>query len=111
MRDDQFFFFFLYNQGVKHFCDKHGLFLSQDLPFYTAGSGPNWGGMEVTFESGHDNQNESFKRTVKVSNSSSAQVDSLSKEGNIKISLSSIIYSNIDIGSDFMSLLDKFEHI
>ncbi|XP_027041695.1 tudor domain-containing protein 7-like [Pocillopora damicornis] len=44
------------------------------------GSGPNWGGMEVTFESGHDNQNESFKRTVKVSNSSSAQVDSLSKE-------------------------------
>ena len=21
-------FFFLYNQGVKHFCDKHGLFLS-----------------------------------------------------------------------------------
>ena len=52
----------------------------------------------MTFESGHENQNESFKRTVKVSNSSSAQVDSLSKEGNIKISLSSIIYSNIDIG-------------
>ena len=66
--------------------------------------------MEVTFESGHDNQNESFKRTVKVSNSSSAQVDS-SKEGNIKISLSSIIYSNIDISSDFMSLLNKFERI
>ena len=65
----------------------------------------------MTFESGHDNQNESFKRTVKVSNSSSAQVDSLSKEGNIKISLSSIIYSNIDIGSDFMSLLDKFERV
>lgn len=109
MHDDQFLkknFFFIYNQGVKHFCDKHGLFLSQDLPFYTAGSGPNWGGMEVTFESGHDNQNESFKRTVKVSNSPSAQV-----EGNIKISLSSIIYSNIDIGSDFMSLLDKFERI
>ena len=20
--------FFIYNQGVKHFCDKHGLFLS-----------------------------------------------------------------------------------
>ena len=80
------------------------------MPFCTAGSGPNWGGMEVTFESGHDNQNESFKRTVKVSNSSSAQVDS-SKEGNIKISLSSIIYSNIDISSDFMSLLNKFERI